>query len=548
MGGMKGASAIEGRRPWASRAARRHLPGTTLLAAVILSASNASAEEFRFAFQGNLNTLDPYTFNETFTLGVMGNVMEGLTKRDPELNIIPGLAERWEVVEPTRWRFYLRQGVKFHNGNDFTADDVIFSVQRLHAPASDLKTRVPADVKVVKVDDYTVDFVLAQPNPILPYEWDTWYIFDQEWSEANNALTPSSASDANPNYAARNANGTGPFKVTSHQVGVRTEFAPNPDWWGKPEHNLTKVVFTPIPSDPTRVAALLSGEVDMVDPVPVQDIPRIEAAPNARVMTGPELRTIFLGFNTSDPELKSSNVKGKNPLADVRVRKAMYQAIDIETIKSRVMRDLATPSALLISPLLYEGAADFTRHPYDPETAKKLLAEAGYGSGFELTMDCPNDRYVNDEAICQAVVSYLARVGVKVNLLAQTRSRYFGKVLASGGYDTDFFLLGWTPGSFDSWNVISQLAGCRDETGKGGPFNLGGYCNPKVDELANRILVETDQDKRNGLIHEAYRILHEDVSHIPLHQQSLAWGINDRVEMVQRADNQILFYWVKIKG
>jgi len=161
------------------------------------------------------------------------------------------------------------------------------------------------------------------------------------------------------------------------------------------------------------------------------------------------------------------------------VRKAFYQAIDIEAIKSRVMRRLATPSALLISPLLFARAAEFKRWPHDPEAAKKLLAEAGYPDGFEVTMDCPNDRYVNDEAICQAVVAMLARVGVKIDLLAQPKAKYFAKVLASGGYDTSFYLLGWTPGSLDSWNVLLNITGCRDEKGKGGQFNFGNYCNPE---------------------------------------------------------------------
>jgi peptide/nickel transport system substrate-binding protein len=370
-------------------------------------------------------------------------------------------------------------------------------------------------------------------------------MFDKEWAEANNTTAPSSASDTNPSFAALNANGTGPFKVESHQVGVRTVFKVNPDWWGKPEHNLTEVVFTPIPSDPTRVAALLSGQVDWIDPVPIQDIQRVNQNAATRVLAGPELRTIFMGFNVEDAELKSSNVKGKNPFQDPRVRKAVYQAIDIEAIKARVMRDLATPTALLISPLLFSRADELKRHPYDVEAAKKLLADAGYPNGFEVTLDCPNDRYVNDEAICQAVTSMLARAGVKINLLAQPRAKYFAKVLASGGFDTDFYLLGWTPGSFDSWNVITNLAGCRDDKGKGGPFNLGNYCNPKVDDLAKQILVEGDLAKRDGLIADAYRTLHEEVSHIPLHQQALAWGIAKGFEMTQRPDNQILFYWAR---
>jgi peptide/nickel transport system substrate-binding protein len=510
-----------------------------------LSVFPASAATFRFGFQGDLKSLDPYTLNETFTIGVLGNVYEGLTKRGKNLEIIPGLAESWEIVEPTRWRFHLRRGVKFHNGADFTADDVVFSAERVRAIGSDFRTRLQPDTKVVKVDDYTVDFVTSQPNPILHYEWDTWYMMSKKWAEANNSAMPQPATGQQMNYAALNENGTGPFKIIEHQAGVRTLFRPNPDWWGKPEHNLDEVVFTTISNDATRVAALLSGDVEWVDPVPLQDIPRVNANPSTQVLSGPELRTIFLGFDQMRDELKHSNVKGKNPFKDVRVRKAFYQAIDIEAIKSRVMRGFATPSALLISPLLFSRANEFKRWPYDAKAARQLLAEAGYPDGFQVTMDCPNDRYVNDEAICQAVVAMLARIGVKVDLLAQPKAKYFAKVLASGGYDTSFYMLGWTPGSLDSWNVLLNITGCRDEKGNGGQFNLGGYCNPKVEELRDRILVETDKTKRDDMIVQAFRIVHDDVAYIPLHQQSLVWGVSKTMQVVQRPDNQILFYWYR---
>ncbi len=524
---------------------------TRVLAAAVAAllagtAVPAAAKTFRFAFQGNYQVLDPYTLNETFTLGMHAAAYEGLTKRDKDLNIIPGLAERWEVLEPLRWRFHLRKGVKFHNGNPFTADDVVFSAQRVRANGSDLKTRLPADAEFVKVDDHTVDVVLKTPNPILHYEWDTWYIMDKEWAEANNAVNPTSASATTPSYAALNANGTGPFIVESHQPGVKTVWKPNPNWWGQKEHNLTEVIFTPIGNDATRVAALLSGEVDWIDPVPLQDIQRVNSNPNTQVLTGPELRTIFLGFDQRRDELKYSNVKGKNPFKDVRVREAFQKAIDLNLIKERVMRGASVPAGLLISPLLLpSGAAElFPPAKVDIDGAKKLLAEAGYPNGFEVTMDCPNDRYVNDEQICQAVVGMLARIGVKVNLNAQTKTRYFAKVLATGGYDTSFYLLGWTPGSFDSWNVLTNITGCRDDSGKGGPFNFGGYCNPKLDELSAKILVETDKAKRDALIVEAWKLERADVSHIPLHQQTLAWGVSKKAKVVQRADNQFLLYWV----
>lgn len=516
-------------------------------AALAISTLAAQAVTLRYANQGDLKSLDPYTLNETLTIANLGNAYEGLTKRGKNLEIIPGLAEKWETPEPTRWRFHLRKGVKFHNGEDFTADDVVFSADRVRAQGSNMQTRVPKDAKFVKVDDHTVDVILSSPNPILNYQWDTWYMMSKKWAEANNSVAPTPVSATTPSYAALNANGTGPFRIESHQAGVKTVFKPFAGWWGKKEHNLDEVVFTPIPNDATRVAALLSGEVDVIEPVPVQDIQRVSSSDKATVLTGPETRTIFLGFDQVRDELLESSVKGKNPFKDVRVRQAFYQAIDIETIKTRVMRGLSTPSPLMIAPEQFPHAG-FTRAKFDPDAAKKLLAEAGYPNGFEVGMDCPNDRYVNDGPICQAAVGMLARIGIKVNLNAQPKAQYFAKVLKAGGYKTSFYLLGWTPGTFDSHNVLHDILGCRDNPAVSrGEANLGGYCNKEMDALTDKILVEGDKAKRDTMIKQAFEISLKDFSYIPLHQQALAWGVAKNTTVAQRADNQVLFYWMNKK-
>ncbi|NBB83211.1 MAG: ABC transporter substrate-binding protein [Alphaproteobacteria bacterium] len=515
------------------------LTGAALIALTV--SGGAAAETLRFAFQGDVNTLDPHSLNETFTLGYQGNIYEGLTRRGPDLTIEPALATGWEIIEPTRWRFFLREDVTFHNGNPFTAEDVVFTFERTQAEGSDLRTRVAGIEAVEIVDEHTVDFVTEVPNPILNFEWDTWYIMDKEWAEANNATMPTNVSDANSdNYANLNANGTGPFMVTERVPDVRTVALPNPDWWDEATHNLTEVVFQPISSDSTRVAALLSGEMDMVFPIPLQDLDRVDSNEGTRALTGPELRTIFLGMDQARDELLYSDVTGENPFKDRRVREAFYRAIDIQAIQRIVMRGNSTPTAAMVAPGVNGFPENIERYPHDPEMARDLLAEAGYPDGFEVTMDCPNDRYVNDEEICTAIVGMLGQVGVTIDLLAQPRSIYFGKVLAQGGYDTSFYLLGWTPGSFDSWNVLYNIVGSREESGRGA-FNLGGYSNPELDALTDQILVETDLDRRAELINQAWQLEHETISHIPLHQQALAWGAADNVELAQRADNQ--FHW-----
>ncbi|MDE2361372.1 MAG: ABC transporter substrate-binding protein [Hyphomicrobiales bacterium] len=514
--------------------------------ALAMPAAPAAAVTFRHAFQGDLKGLDPYTLNETFTQAMLGNVYEGLTRRDANLKIVPGLAESWETPEPTRWRFHLRRGVKFAGGEPFTADDVIFSFDRVRQPESEFKTRVPSDARIEKIDDYTIDFVLARPNPTLPAEWDTWYILSKSWAEANGATNVQPATGAQLNAFALKSNGTGPYIITSHEPGVKTTFKKNPGWWGWKDApgNVDEVVFTTIKQDATRVAALLSGELDMIEPVPVQDMQRVASNSTTDMLAGPELRTIHLFMDQKRDELKYSSVKGKNPFKDIRVRKAFYEAIDIEAIKTKVMRGMSTPAALLITPQLYSRAGEFKRLPYDPADAKKLLAEAGYPDGFELTMHCPNDRYVNDEQICLAVTSMLAKIGVKAKLEALPKAVFFGRAGLAGGYDTSFGMLGWTPSGFDSLNIFQNLTGCRDDKGNGSPFNYGGYCNPKVDALIPKISVETDPEKRLDYITQAYRMLTDDVSHIPLHQQALSWGVSKKVKLVQRADDILLYQWV----
>jgi peptide/nickel transport system substrate-binding protein len=501
----------------------------------------AIADTLRIATRGDLNLLDPHTLNETFTIGILGNVMEGLTRRDKNLRIIPGLATSWQLVTPTRWRFNLRKDVRFHDGSPFTADDVIFSLTRARRPGSQMRVRIPPDAEFARIDEHTVEVLLERPDPIMHYDWDNLYIMSKAWAARHGMNEPHLATANAAAPSALLANGTGPFRIVTHRPGERTVFERNPDWWDAAGHNIARVVLTPIQAPSTRTAALVSGQVDVIVPAPIDQLERLRRTPRARIEHATELRTIFINLDSFRDNLKYGNLKDKNPFKDIRVRKAIYHAIDVAAIRKYIMRGFSQPASLLISEKLFALAHEFDRHPFDLETAKRLIGDAGYANGFRVTMDCPNDRYVNDEAICTAVSHMLAKIGIHVDVRAVPKARFFQRVTATSGYDSSMNLLGWTPGTMDGLEILTYLAGCRDEAGNGALFNLGGYCNPEIDRLAGRIRVETDMGTRNRLLADAFRIIHDEAGIIPLHQQMILWGVSRDVRVAIRADNQIRF-------
>lgn len=511
-----------------------------VLSALAATCFVANAQTIRIANQGDALSMDPHSLNESLQLSTTGNVYEPLVGRNKDLSLAPALATAWKQTAPTVWQFELRRGVQFHDGTPFTADDVLFSFARTQADGSDMKSYTNDFKEMRKINDFLVEIETKTPFPILADVISQVAIMSKKWCEANQALTPVDRRKGIENAASFRANGTGPFRLRERQPGVRTVFTRNGSYWGKIEGNVAEVIFTPIGNDATRVAALLSGEVDVMEPVPVQDIGRVNNGANTRAITGPELRTIFLGMDQKRDELLYSSVKGKNPFKDRRVRQAFYQAIDIEGIKKTVMRGASNPTALMVGPGINGFQPEARRLPYDVEAARKLMAEAGYASGFEVSMNCPNDRYVNDSRICQAVAANLARINVKINLQAETKGTYFPKILRR---DTSFYMLGWTPSTYDAHNALNALMACPDNKGAG-QYNLGSYCNPKVDELTKKIQAETDKARRNAMIKEAFDLHSADVGHLPLHQQALAWGVSKNVKLVQMADNYMPFKWM----
>ncbi len=525
---------------------RATLAAALLAAGIGLAAAPVHAAKFKWANNGDTNSMDPYTRSETFLLTFDQNFYDPLVRMDRDLKVQAALAEKWEQPDPLTWRFHLRHGVKFHGGEPFTADDVVFSYERAIKPASQINSYFQAVKEVRKVDDYTVDFVTSYPDPIFPYEITNWVIMCKAWATAHGALRAVDLTKvAEENFATRHEDGTGPFILETREPDRRTTMRNNPDWWDKPDGNLTEVEFDVISNPATRVAALLSGDVDMIYDVPPQDNERISRNPDFKLLTTPELRTVFLGFDQSRDQLLSSDVKGKNPLKDQRVRQAFNQAVDMDAIAKVVMRGLSHPTSMLYGPGVngYVAAND-VRWPYDPAAAKKLLADAGYPNGFSLTLDCPNDRYVNDAAICQAITVMLTKIGMHITLNAQTKLKYFAQI-SNPDYNTDFYMLGWTPNTYDALNTFYNLAGTRD--GVRGVFNDGGYSNPNFDKLLDDIKVETDPARRQDMITQASKILHDDAAFLPLQQQTVVWATKKNIVLQQLADDSFPLRFVTVK-
>jgi peptide/nickel transport system substrate-binding protein len=473
------------------------------------------------------------------------NIYERLVQHGKDLSLQSGLAVSWETTGPTVWRFHLRAGVKWQDGKPFTADDVIFSWQRISARNSAKRSQVATVKRATKIDDLTVDFETEGADPILPDELTGMDIMSKAWCEEHDAVE-NVVFGKGENYALRHAMGTGPFRLVSREPDRKTVVERNPDWWGTPEHNIERAEFNVIGNAATRVAALLSGEMDMIYSVPPQDTDRIAKTAGVRLIQGPELRTIYLALDQNRDELLFSSVKGRNPLKDVRVRRAFALAIDEDAIVKRVLRGQGHATWLMYGPGVngYDPALD--QHPaVDVARAKSLLAEAGYPDGFQLTMDCPNDRYVMDEQVCTSIAAMLARIGVKLEVFARTKVKFFADV-GYPNYKLSFSLQGWTPGTYDAHNVFYTLLSSRASDGRG-QGNNGGYSNPRVDQLTEAMAHELNKDKRQELINEAARIVQEDVATIPLHQQVIVWAARDTVDLVQPADNAFYLRWVKVK-
>jgi peptide/nickel transport system substrate-binding protein len=473
-----------------------------------------------------------------------GQVYETLIKRDRQLNVVPALATEWAQTGPLTWRFKLRPGVKFHDGTAFNAEDVVFSVNRGKELTSQISVYANAVGKPVALDPLTVEFRMDRVNPVFLQHLGSLWIMSKSWAEKHKVLKPLDFKNKEESHASFNTNGTGPFVLVSRQPGIKTTYKRNPNWWGKFDGNVQEIVYTPISNDATRLAALVSGEIDFVlDPAP-RDVARLRNTAGVKVIDGPENRVVFIGMDQHRDELLYGSVKGRNPFKDLRVRRALQHAADIETMKTKLMNGQSVPTGgMTPSPLAYFNDPEIEkRAPFDLPLSRRLMAEAGYADGFEVTLDCPNNRYVNDEEICIALAGMWAQLKVKVKVNAMPRATYFPKLEK---HDTSLYMLGWGGAVIDAETTLTPVM--RNLADKGvGLYNYGRSRNDRLDALAAQSRGEADPKTREDLIKAALKEWKEQVHTIPLHRQVIPWAARSNVTVVHRADNWLEVPWVTV--
>ena len=468
-------------------------------------------------------------------------MMEPLIMRDMTGAMVPALATEWapSADDPEVWSFKLREGVTFHDGSEFDSSDVVFSYNRAMTEDSDYKELL-ASVKEVRANGkYGFEIVTNGPNPIMASNLTNLFIMDEDWAKANNAVKVQDVEGGEETFAARNVNGTGPYKLVSREPDTKTVLTINENYWGKDEFpmEVTDIIFTPIQNAATRVAALLSGEVDFIQDVTVQDLGRVSSTDGLKVITAPQNRVVFFGMNQGDADLTTDDVEGKNPLADKRVRQAMNMAINRDAIKQVVMRGQSQPAGVAMPPFVNGWTAELDAVPAnDLDAARALMADAGYGDGFTIQLNCPNNRYINDEAICQAAVGMMAQIGITVRLDARPKAQHFPLI---NKLETDFYMLGWGVPTYDSEYIFNFLMHTKGE--KYGSWNGTRFSDADLDAKIESLASETDLAKRNETIGEIWAVVQEEILYLPIHHQVLNWGMAGKVNTIVAPDDAAKF-------
>lgn len=511
--------------------------GVAVLVGIVSARHAARAQELRLALQRDTSSLDSMRNWDALSLAITANIYDTLVDFEPDRGFYARLAERWEQVEPTRWRFHLRRGVTFQGGQPFTADDVVFSVERMRNPKSLGRNVLRNLAAVEKVDDFTVDLVSLTPDPVLINQLNTLMIMSRSWARENNAAEPAGVGPNETNHAVNNANGTGPYAVESWEPGIRLTLRRNPAWWGWAEWrgNVQRAVLTPVASPATRVAGLLSGELDMIVPVPVQDAERLRSGPGTHLVAGHEARVVYLGVDVHRERIASGGAEINNPFRDRRVREAVARAINMDGVNRVVFRGFAAPAAMIVPNGVSGFDPDARRPAFDLNRARALMREAGFGDGFQITLDCPNGREVGDREMCEALVSLLARIGIRVELNAQPPARWAPRVF---GRETSFYYMSWGNNGWAGGNTLYDLLSCA-EAQRAGSFNSGGYCNPALDVEVAQARQETNPQRHLALLRAAFAIVQSDMPLIPMYEPPILWATRDGITVKLRPDGRV---------
>jgi len=510
------------------------LAGASMIAVTIGTAVQAQQPlTLTMAVGAPVTSLDPHYHQLSPNNAVSDMIFSKLVETDAQARNVPGLALEWRVVGPTTWEFKLRPNVRFHNGNAFTAEDVAFTLRRLpnvpNAPSSFAAFSRPIQ-RIEIVDPLTIRFHTATPYPLLPLDMTNVRIIDAE-------------TDANPTTegfnAGRLAIGTGPFRVSAYRSGEVIEFERNAEYF-EGASPFQRVNYRMITNDATRMAALLAGNVDFIDQVPTTDLTRLRADQRFAISEVVGLRLIFLALDhlraadENSPHISDHEGRplGRNPLRDVRVRRALSMAIDRQAITSRIMDGTATPANQFLPPGTFSHVPDLPPIPFDPDGARRLLAEAGYPNGFRIQLNSPNDRYINDSRIAQAVGQMWTRIGVRTGVEAQTWATFVGR---AGRAEFSAHLIGWgsnPDGSHPMRNIIGTVNPQRGW----GASNRGRYSNARLDEMLLASLSELDEQKREEQLIDIQRVAAEDVAVIPLHIQTNIWAMRRTLQHSARVD------------
>ena len=520
--------------------------GVAFLLALAVAGAPATtvAQSLRYASAFDPNSLDPHALALVYQTRIVTQIYEGLVNRDRDFGLEPSLATSWKAIDARTWRFQLRPGVRFHDGTPLTADDVVFSIERALAKTSQRTFQLRGVTGARKVDPLTVDILTAAPDAVLPQKMWLIAIMSRAWADKHGVQLPQDYNAKQETFAVRNANGTGPYRLKSYDPDQRTVLVRNPDWWGwsaKGTGNVQEAIYIVIQSDATRLAALASGQVDFVIDPPFQDIARLRQDKSLKLTETTDIGTQYLGFDQSRSELQFGTARG-NPFKDVRVRRAVAQAIDINLIIGKVLRGQAVPAGSHISKLVDGHVPELEKRlPYDPAAARALLKQAGYEDGFAVTLDCVNVTF--RAAVCQAIAAMLAQVNIRVTFQPSPSATFFPKLTQA---NTSFFEFGWTPGA-DPWATLNSIVRTHDGAGSG-QFNGGRYSNPKLDAVIDGIRVEPDLATRRRMVGDALRLMHDDLPLIPLYRRTLAWVMRPSIEVAIWPSDVLELRWVRIDG